>query len=97
MKHFCQDIFRKQDILEGPFVIENFLTSQGDTKPLLELNRRKLNNEQRDSLEGQITLDELTRSLFEDMKGSQHPELMDLLQILLEKSIELMKEFRGLT
>ena len=70
MRKLYQDIFRKHDILEGPSSIENFLNSQGDSKPLLELNKRKLNNEQRISMEGQITHDELTRSLFEDMKGS---------------------------
>ena len=75
MRNYYQDIFWKQDILEGPSSIENFLNSQGDSRPLLELNRRKLTNDQRNSLEGQITLDELTRSLFEDMKGSLAPRI----------------------
>ena len=39
MRNFYQDIFRKQDILEGPSSIENFLNSQGDYKPLLELKK----------------------------------------------------------
>ena len=60
-------------ILEGPSSIENFLNSQGDYRPLLELNKRKLSNIQRDSLEGEITLHELTTSLFEDMKGNSAP------------------------
>ena len=59
--------------MEGSKAIENFLTSQGDTEPLLELNRRKLSDAQRDSLEGQITLEELTSALLEDMKGSSAP------------------------
>ena len=44
MKNFYQDIFNKQEVLEGSTAIENFLTSQGDTEPLPELNRRKLSD-----------------------------------------------------
>ena len=73
MKSFYQDIFSKQEILEGPSSIENFLNSQGDYRPLLELKKRKLSNVQRDSLEGEITLHELTTSLFEDMNGTSAP------------------------
>ena len=39
MRIFYQDIFRKQQILEGPSSIENFLNSQGDYRPLLELKK----------------------------------------------------------
>ena len=39
MKSFYQDIFSKQEILEGPSSIENFLNSQGDYRPLLELKK----------------------------------------------------------
>ena len=46
MKNFYQDIFNKQEVLEGSTAIENFLTSQGDTEPLLELSRRKLSDTQ---------------------------------------------------
>ena len=73
MKNFYQSIFNKQEVLEGSEAITNFLTSQGDTEPLLELNRRKLSDAQRDSLEGQITLEELTSALQEDMKGFSAP------------------------
>ena len=73
MKNFYQSIFNKQDVLEGSEAITNFLTSQGNTEPLLELNRRKLSDAKRDSLEGQITLEELTSALHEDMKGSSVP------------------------
>ena len=73
MKNFYQSIFNKPDVLEGKEAIANFLTSQGDIEPLLEFNRRKLNDVQRDSLEGHITLEELTSALHEDMKGSSAP------------------------
>ena len=39
MRNFYQDIFTKQEILEGPSSIENFLNSQGDYRPLLELKK----------------------------------------------------------
>ena len=73
MKNFYRSIFKKLEVLEDSKAMENFLTSQGDTEPLLDLNRRKLGDAQRDSLEGQITLEELTSALFEDMKGSSAP------------------------
>ena len=39
MRSFYQDIFAKQQILEGPSAIENFLNSDGDYRPLLELKK----------------------------------------------------------
>ena len=42
MRSFYQDIFAKQQILEGPSAIENFLNSEGDYRPLLELKKRDL-------------------------------------------------------
>ena len=48
IKNFYQNIFNKQEVMEGSKAIENFLTSQGNTEPLLELNRRKLSDTQRD-------------------------------------------------
>ena len=44
MRNFYQDIFAKQQIIEGPSAIENFLNSDGDYRPLLEL--KKKNSEQ---------------------------------------------------
>ena len=39
MRDFYQDIFAKQKVLEGPSAIENFLNSDDDQKPLLELEK----------------------------------------------------------
>ena len=42
MRGFYQNIFAKQQILEGPSAIENFLNSDGDYRPLLELKKENL-------------------------------------------------------
>ena len=73
MRNFYQNIFSKQTVLEGPSAIENFLNSDDDQRPLLEFKKRTLSNTQRDALDGEITLHELTTSLFEDMKGTSAP------------------------
>ena len=73
MRGFYQNIFAKQQIIEGPSAIENFLNSDDDYRPLLEFKKKTLSNSQRDSLEGEISLHELTTSLFEDMKGTSAP------------------------
>ena len=62
MRSFYQDIFAKQQIIEGPSAIENFLNSDDDHRPLLELKKRTLSNSQRDALEGEITLQILASS-----------------------------------
>ena len=62
MRCFYQNIFAKQQIIEGPSAIENFLNSDDDYRPLLELKKRTLSNSQRDALEGEITLQILASS-----------------------------------
>ena len=73
MKKFYQDIFAKQKIDEGEDSVKNYLNSDNDVEPLKELNSRKLSDETRDSLEGAILLQELTKALREDMKGNSGP------------------------
>ena len=53
--------------------IYSFLISDGDTKPELELEKRKLSSEMSNAMEGLLTDDELTYCLFNKMKGSSSP------------------------
>jgi hypothetical protein len=53
----------KQDIID-------FLNSNGDTKPLEELNKCKLTQHNAQKMEGLHTLPELTSALFKHMKGA---------------------------
>ena len=50
-----------------------FFKSDEDTDPYKELAKRQLTNETRDSLEGEISLQELTKALNEDMNGTSAP------------------------
>ena len=40
MRGFYQNIFAKQTVLEGPSAIENFLNSDDDQRPSLELKKK---------------------------------------------------------
>ena len=61
--------------------IELFLNSDNDTQPLTELNRQKITPEQAQPMEGLLTLDELTDSLFNHIKVIVVQVLMVLLSI----------------
>ena len=59
-----QKIYQKQDELNTTSdALPNFLNSDNDTEPLAELNRRRLTPDMAHSMEGLLTLDELTHSL----------------------------------
>ena len=73
IKNFYQDIFNKQTVKDGDHGIEDFLKSDGDSDPYEELVKRQLTNETRDSLEGKISLHEMTKALNEDMNGTSAP------------------------
>ena len=73
MKNFYQNIFNKQTVKDGDKGIDDFLKSDGDTDPYEELVKRQLSNETRDSLEGKISLHEMTKALNEDMNGTSAP------------------------
>ena len=73
MRKFYQQIFNKQTVKEGTEAIDEFLNSDADTNPFEELESRKLNDETRDSLEGNISLHEMTKALNEDMNGTSAP------------------------
>ena len=72
MRKFYPQICNNQTIREGTGAIE-FLNSDADTKPYEELEKRKLKNETRVSLEGKISLHEMTKALNEDMNGTSAP------------------------
>merc|ERR1711940_205788 len=76
MRHYMQDIYTKQQGLtpEEEHVI-SFLGGDNDNKVLEELDRRKLNQEEKDSMEGPITKQELTTQLMEHMKPNSAPGL----------------------
>ena len=69
MRKFYQEIFAKQEIEEVEDSIKEYLNLDNDDEPLKEINSRKLSDKARDSLEGAISLQELTKALREDMKG----------------------------
>ena len=69
-----QEIYNTQAQLDtSPDALLNFLSSDGDTEPQNELNKRRLNRELANSMEGMLTTQELTRCLFKVMKGSASP------------------------
>lgn len=63
----------KQDVEDSSEAIQECLDSGGDTKPSEYLKSKDLNNEESESMEGEITLTELDHALFKKMKGSSAP------------------------
>ena len=69
-----QHIFTRQnDLTNGTNDIIDFLNSDGDTRPLEALNKRKLTKTNSMQMEGLLTHSELTKALFTHMKGSSSP------------------------
>ena len=69
-----QDIYQIQNNLDtSPNALKNFVCSDGDTKPLEELEKRKITKRMAHSMEGMLTTDELTHCLFKVMKGASSP------------------------
>ena len=69
-----QDIYKLQPNIDtSPNSLTNFLCSDNDTKPLQELNKRKISKRLANSMEGMLTTDELTHCLFKVMNGSSSP------------------------
>ena len=74
LRHFMQGIYSKQDGLNtSPEHLLEYLSQDSDDAVLEELNRRKLSDEERDSLEGPITKEEMTNQLFKHMKAHAAP------------------------
>ena len=68
-----QKIYSKQEVEDSSEAIQEFLDSGGDTKPSEYLKSKALTNEERESIEGEITLFELNHALFKKIKGSSAP------------------------
>ena len=74
MRGSFQSIYNKQTGLDSSDEgLERFMNLDDDTEPLNELNKRKLPTEMSDSMEGQLTTEELTEALFKHMKGASSP------------------------
>ena len=71
-----QDIYKLQPNIDtSQNAITHFLSSDGDTKPLEELEKRKIPKILANSMEGMLTTQELTYCLFKVMKGASSPGL----------------------
>ena len=71
-----QDIYKLQPNIDiSQNAITHFLSSDGDTKPLEELEKRKIPKRMANSMEGMLTTQELTHCLFKVMKGASSPGL----------------------
>ena len=74
MKTAFQNIFKAQPNLNNNIDdIKNFLNSDRDSKPMEELQKRKVTPQKAQNMEGLLTTHELTNSLFKHMKGSSSP------------------------
>ena len=74
MRHFMQNIYLKQEGLNtGINDLRAFLGSGNDQRVLDALDSRRLTEEERESLEGEISKDELTTQLFKHMKAKSAP------------------------
>ena len=74
MRHFMQTIYLKQEGLNTEVNdLTAFLGSGNDQSVLETLDSRKLTEDERDSLEGEISKDELTNQLFKHMKATSAP------------------------
>ena len=74
MRHFMQNIYLKQEGLStGINDLRAFLGSNNDQRVLDALDSRRLTQEERDSLEGEISKAELKNQLFKHMKPTSAP------------------------
>ena len=74
MRHFMQNIYLKQDGLNTKINdLRAFLGNDNDQRVLDVLDSRTLTQEERDSLEGEISKAELKNQLFKHMKPSSAP------------------------
>ena len=73
MQSTFQTIFDEQNVDNSLTAIEDFLLLDNDEEPLNELNRRKIPNNIKLEMEGNLEDDELTKALLEDMKPNSAP------------------------
>ena len=65
-----QKLFNKQDVDDSSETIQEFLDYSGNTKPSEYLKSKVLADEEKNVIEGEITLSELQYALFTKMEGS---------------------------
>ena len=109
MKNFYQNIFSQQDNVEGsPKDLKKFLMSKEDPAPWQEFCKRRIPDDMRDQMEGQIELKHLTESLEKKLKPSSAPGIDGLtiarirvfwpeLKHLVTKAINECKTHKSLT
>ena len=69
-----KDIYKLHHNLNlDPTAIEDYMNSDGDTAPMDELRKRKTSQEMSNSMEGLLTLEELTNAVMKTMKGDSSP------------------------
>ena len=69
-----RDIYKLQENLNlAPTALQDYLNSDGDTEPMNELNKRKIQKQDSLNMEGLLTTEELTHALFKVMKGGTSP------------------------
>ena len=74
MRHFMQTIYLKQEGLNTEVNDLTAVLGSGNDQSVFEaLESRRLTEEERDSLEGEISKDELTNRLFKHMKATSGP------------------------
>ena len=70
---FQHSFTSQTDLTNSTNDITDFLNSDGDTRSLEALNKRKLTKAKSMQMEGLLTHSELTKALFTHMKGSSSP------------------------
>ena len=76
MKAAFQTIFNAQPYLHNTTDdIINFLNCDNDTKPMQNIEKYKITPTESQQMEGLLTIDELTNSLFKHMKGNSSPAI----------------------
>ena len=72
-----QKIYSRQDVDDSSEAIQEFLDSDGDTKPSEYLNSKVLKEGESNCIEGEITPSKLQHTLFYKMNGSVLQRSMD--------------------
>ena len=86
-----QMIYSKQEVEDSSEAIQEFLDSGGETKPSEYLKSKALTDEERNGIEGEITLSELQYALFKKMKGLSAPGIDGFMVNWLRKFWDSLK------
>ena len=78
-----------QKVKEVTEAIDDFLKVDNDDNQYQELLNRRISDEIRDSMEGNMSLQDMTKALNEDMKGTSAPRVHGFTNNLIQKNWEL--------